>query len=263
MGAEDQFGNSERRSRILDMLHADGRVRVTDLVRTLGVTDTSIRRDLASLEEEGKLRRVHGGAVTLPADPRAERFTEKQSLRLAEKRRIGAAAAEMVEQGNVLIVDSGTTTLQVAAAISGTLRSGGMLTIVTNSLPLVDELRTWPAPNVVLLGGYYLPDYQATVGPQAIEQLSRISADKVFLGADGLTVAEGITTGHVLMADVDRLMAERARQVILTTDSSKLGRAGLARVIPLPRIHLLVTDRDAPPDIVAAIRAEGVEVRLV
>jgi DeoR/GlpR family transcriptional regulator of sugar metabolism len=263
MGAQDLFRTSERRSRILDMLHEDGHVRVTDLVRTLGVTDTSIRRDLTSLEDEGKLRRVHGGAVPLPADPRAERYSEKLSLRLAEKRRIGAAAAEMVEPGDVLIIDSGTTTLQVATGISGTLRSGGLLTIVTNSLPLADELRTWPAPNLVLLGGYYLPDYQATVGPQATEQLSRISADKVFLGADGLTAAEGLTTGHVLMADLDRLMAERARQVIVTVDSSKLGCAGLARVIAIGQIHVMITDRDAPPDVVDAIRAEGVEVRLV
>jgi DeoR family transcriptional regulator, aga operon transcriptional repressor len=263
MRAEDRFRTFERRSHILNILNEDGRVRVADLVAALGVTDTSIRRDLVCLEGEGRLRRVHGGAVTLPADPRAQRFTEKQSLRLTEKRRIGAAAAEMVEPGDVLIVDSGTTTLQVAAAISGTLRSGGMLTVVTNSLPLVDELRTWPAPNLVLLGGYYLPDYQATVGPQAIEQLSLISADKVFLGADGLTVAEGITTGHVLMADVDRLMAERARQVILTTDSSKLGRPGLARVIAIQQIHVVITDQEAPVDIVNALRAEGVEVRLV
>ncbi len=172
----------------------------------------------------------------------------------------------MVEPGDVLIINSGTTTLQVAAGISGTLRSGGLLTIVTNSLPLADELRTWPAPTLFLcfLGGYYLPDYQATVGPQAIEQLSRISADKVFLGADELTAAEGLTTGHVLMADLDRLMAQpRARRVVVTVDSSKLGYAGLARVIAIRQIHVLITDRDAPPNVVDAIRAESVEVRLV
>jgi DeoR/GlpR family transcriptional regulator of sugar metabolism len=263
MGSQDTYRTSERRSHILDLLNEGGRVRVTDLVHALGVTDTSIRRDLTVLEGEGKLRRVHGGAVSLPADPRAERYGEKLSLRLADKRRIGAAAAEMVEPGDVLIIDSGTTTLQVAAGISGTLRTGGMLTIVTNSLPLAGEMRTWPAPNVILLGGYYLPDYQATVGPQAVDQLSHISADRVFLGADGLTLSEGLTTGHVLLADLGRLMVERARQVILTADSSKLGRAGLVRVIAVRQIHVVITDRDAPPEAVEAIRAEGVEVRLV
>ena len=137
------------------------------------------------------------------------------------------------------------------------------MTVVTNSIPLSQEMQTWPSPNLILLGGLYLPDYQATVGLNALENLSRIMTDKALLGADGLTLSEGITTGHVLMADVDRLMAERARQVILTTDSSKLGRAGFATVIPIQKIHILITDHDAPPDVVAAIRAEGVEVRMV
>lgn len=138
-----------------------------------------------------------------------------------------------------------------------------MLTVVTNSIPLSQEMQAWPSPNLILLGGLCLSDYQATVGPHALEDLSRISADKAFLGADGLTVAEGLTTGHVLMADFDRLMAQRARQVILTVDSSKLGFAGLVRVIDVKQIHLIITDRDAPPEVVDAIRAEGVEVRLV
>lgn len=263
MAPSEDLPTPERRARILELLSERGHIRVADLVSTLGVTDTSIRRDLDSLESEGRLRRIHGGAVPVPTDLRAQRYGELLHLHLAEKRRIGAAAAEMVNAGDVLILDSGTTTLQVAANIPNALRTGGMLTIVTNSLPLADEMRAWPAPNLVLLGGYYLPDYQATVGSQALEQLGHISADKVFLGADGLTRAEGITTSHVLMADLDRLMAERSRKVIVTTDSSKLGRPGLVRVIGIERVHLVITGREAPPDVVDAIRGEGVEVRLV
>jgi DeoR family transcriptional regulator, aga operon transcriptional repressor len=263
MSAAEELRTPERRARIVELLNERGHVRVAELVSTLGVTDTSIRRDLVLLESEGQLRRVHGGAVPMPTDLRAQRYGEKLQHHQAEKRRIGAAAAEMVNAGDVLIFDSGTTTLQVAANIPSSLRTGGMLTVVTNSLPLAEEMRAWPSPNLVLLGGYFLPDYQATVGPTALEQLGHISADKVFLGADGLTLAEGITTGHVLMADLDRLMAERSRQVILTADGSKLGRAGLVRVVGIDRIHLVITDRDAPPEIVDAIRAEGVEVRLV
>lgn len=263
MAGSDDLRTPERRARILELLSERGHVRVVDLVSTLGVTDTSIRRDLATLEGEGRLRRIHGGAVPIPTDLRAQRYGELLHQHLAEKRRIGAAAAEIVNAGDILILDSGTTTLQVAANIPNSLRTGGMLTVVTNSLPLADEMRAWPAPNLVLLGGYYLPDYQATVGPQAVEQLSRISADKVFLGADGLTLAEGITTGHVLLADLGRLMAERSRQVILTTDSSKLGRPGLVQIIGIRHVGLVITDRDAPPELVEAIRAVGVEVRLV
>jgi DeoR family transcriptional regulator of aga operon len=263
MIASESLPTPERRSRILTLLDESGRVRVSDLVAELGVTDTSIRRDLAILEAEGKLRRVHGGALPMPTNLREARYGELLNLHLAEKRRIGAAAAEMVSPGDVLIVDSGTTPLQMAASVPAPLRMTGDLTIVTNSLPLAYELRAWPAPNLIVLGGYYLPDYQATVGPNAIEQLSRITADKAFLGTDGLTTEEGSTTGHVLIAELGRLMAERSRQVILTADSSKLGHAGLVQVIGLRMIHVLITDRDANPDIVDAIRAEGVEVRTV
>jgi len=253
----------ERRARILELLDQQGQVRVTELVSALGVTDTSIRRDLDILEGEGQLRRVHGGAVPLPQDFRAERYGEMLHLHLAEKRRIGAAAASMISPGDVLILDSGTTSLQVAVNIPAPLRTGGMLTIVTNSLPLAEETRAWPSPNLLLLGGFYMPDYQATAGPQALEQLSQITADKAFLGADGITLADGITTSHVLMADLDRMMVERARQVILTVDSSKLGRAGLVHVAGIRQIHVVITDRKAPPEVVEGLRAEGVTVQLV
>jgi len=252
-----------RRARILELLNQQGQVRVTELVAALGVTDTSIRRDLDILEGEGQLRRVHGGAVPLPQDFRAERYSEKLHLHLAEKSRIGAAAASMISPGEVLIFDSGTTALQVAVNIPAPLRTAGMLTFVTNSLPLAEEMRAWPSPNLLMLGGFYMPDYQATVGPQALEQLSQITADKAFLGADGITLADGITTSHVLMADLDRMMVERARQVILTVDSSKLGRAGLVHVAGIRQIHVVITDRKAPPEVVEGLRAEGVTVQLV
>lgn len=257
------ISTAERRAQIVQLALEREMIRVAELVSKFGVTDTSIRRDLAILESEGRLRRVHGGAVSTPAHHRVVSYTEKRRLRIADKQRIGAAAAELINAGEVLLFDSGTTTLQVAMNIPPHLRAGNDLTLVTNSLPLVEEARAWPSPNLILLGGMYLPDYQATVGPQAVSQLLQITADRVFLGADGLTLKGGITTAHILMAEIDRLMAERARQVIVVTDSSKLGRAGFVPIIPVKQIHLLITDTQAPADMVAAIRAEGVEVRLV
>jgi DeoR/GlpR family transcriptional regulator of sugar metabolism len=253
---------SERRERIAQLVADRQMVRVAALVSDFGVTDTSIRRDLAILESEGRLRRVHGGALAVPRDIRAGWYNEKARHHLAEKQRIGAAAAELITPGDILVFDSGTTTLQVASNIPAPLRTGGMLTLITNSFPLVEMVRSWPAPNLIFLGGLWLPDYQATVGPQALEQLRTITADKVFLGADGLTLAEGITTAHILMAEIDRSMAERARHVILTADSSKLDRAGLVPIVPIHMIHTMITDTGAPPDTVAAIRDQGVEVIL-
>lgn len=263
MAEQSDLQATERRERIAHLVSERQTVRVAALVSDFGVTDTSIRRDLAILESEGRLRRVHGGAMAVPEDVRARWYSEKARFRQVEKHRIGAAAAELIAPGEVLIFDSGTTTLQVANNIPPHLRTGGMLTLITNSFPLVEMVRSWPSPNVIFLGGLWLPDYQATVGPQALEQLRLISGDKVFLGADGLTLGEGITTAHILMAELDRTMAERARRVILTVDSSKLGRAGLIPIIPINMIHTMITDTDAPVDTVAALRDQGVDVLLV
>lgn len=251
---------SARRASIARIL-ADGRhVRVAELVEEFGVTDTSIRRDLTILEAEGLLRRVHGGAIGLQDGTRGRRYSEKLQHRLAQKKRIGAAAAERVGPGEVVILNSGTTTLQVVASIATHLREASALSLVTNSLPIAEQVRSWPAPNLILLGGFYLADEQATVGPQTQGRLRDISADWAFLGADGVTLEEGTTTGHLLMADLDRLMADRARQVVITVDSSKLGHSGLVHVLDLGRIHMLITDTEADARMLEAIRREGVEV---
>ena len=253
---------AERRLHITRLITEQGMVRSSELMMLFDISDTSIRRDLNILEDEGHIKRVHGGAIANTHD-RTASFIEKMRDHLAEKQRIGQAAAQLIHEREAILFDSGTTTLQVAMHIPKHLRTSTMLTIVTNSIALVEEVRIWPSSNLVLLGGMYLPDYHATVGPQAIEQLQKIMADKVFLGAEGLTVSEGITTAHTLMAEVDGTMARRAQQVIVTTDSSKLGRPGVNRIISLDKIDLVITDTGAPKEIVDAIREQGVEVWVV
>lgn len=260
-GSEDRQ-SAARLTRITEMLEARGSVRTADLVATLGVTDTSVRRDLATLEAQGRLVRVHGGAVAPPRDPRAERFAAQSRLHRSAKKRIGTLAAGLVRPGEILLFDAGTTAFQVAASLPEALRASGRLTIVTNSYPLIHELRTWPAPNCIFLGGLYLPDFEASVGPIALGQLQAMTADRAFLGADGLTLEGGMTTAHVLMADLDRTMAERSRAVVLVADSSKLGRAGFYPVLPIDRLTTIVTDRGASPEMVEDLRARGLEVLL-
>lgn len=245
------------------MLQEGRRLRVADLVREFGVTDTSIRRDLAILEAKGQLLRVHGGAVARESFNDTRPLTDRMRLHLAEKQRIGKAAAGLIKPGEIVLFDCGTTTLQVAAQIPPTLRTSGMLTIITNSLRLAEDILTWPAPNLILLGGLCMPDYQAIAGASALEQLQHLAADKAFLGVDGLTIEDGATTADILMAELNRLMAERARQVILVTDSSKLGRAGFEPIARVDQIHHLVTDTSAPLDLVEALRAQGVQVDMV
>jgi DeoR/GlpR family transcriptional regulator of sugar metabolism len=134
---------------------------------------------------------------------------------------------------------------------------------VTNSLPVSQEVLAWPSPNLIVLGGIYLPDYQATAGPQTLHQLNELTADCVFLGTDGLTLNGGVTTANILMAEVDRLMVERSRKAVLVTDSSKFGRIGFVPAAPLNRFQMVITDTGAPIEMVSRIRDLGVEVRLV
>jgi DeoR/GlpR family transcriptional regulator of sugar metabolism len=259
----EEMSAAERRSQIAQMVLEKGRVLVADLVSQFEVTETSIRRDLTLLEQGNRLKRVHGGAIPIPGSSRTDSFAEKRELHISAKQRIGKAAAELIKTKDIVLLDSGTTTLQVVRQIPSSLRNSSMITLVTNSQPIAQEVLSWPSPNLTILGGLYLPDYQATVGPQTLSQLQELRADKVFLGTDGLTLASGATTADILMAEVDRMMVEHSRQIILVTDSSKFGRVGFVPIKPANAIHTLITDTNAPPDIVQAIRDMGVEVLLV
>ena len=252
-----------RRARIAERLLQVEALRVADLTREFGVSDTIIRRDLTQLEQQGRLRRVRGGAVAHAGYRRSEALASRRQTRLEDKRRIGAAAASRVAAGEVLLFDGGTTTLQVMRHLPASLQNGNQLTVVTNALSILAEAQNWLSPNLSLIGGLYLPEYQTTAGPQAVAQLREMTADKAFLGIDGLTLEGGITTAHVLMAEMARAMAERARQVIVVSDSSKLGRAGFVPILPLPRVHTLITDTGAEAQFIAAVRSQGVEVMLV
>ncbi len=254
---------AERRSQIAQMVLENGKVLVADLVRQFNITETSIRRDLNLLEEGGRLKRIHGGAIPIPGNSRTDSFAEKKDLHISAKERIGRAAAELIKPKDIVLLDSGTTTLQVVRHIPSALRNSNMVTLVTNSQPIAQEVLTWPSPNLTILGGLYLPDYQATVGPQTLVQLQELTADKVFLGADGLTLGSGATTANILMAEVDRNMAEHSREVILVTDSSKIGRVGFVPIKALNSIHILITDTSAPPDFVQSMIDLGVQVLVV
>jgi DeoR family fructose operon transcriptional repressor len=252
----------ERRELIANRVIERGRVQVADLTLEFGLTDTSIRRDLTILEEMGQLRRVHGGAVSTARALQVASFEDKMHFRGTEKLRIGARAVEHVHPDDVVILDSGTTVLQLARQLPVQRRLPGALRIVTNSVTLTEEIGIWAAPNLLLLGGIYLPDYQATVGPEALEGLGQLTADAAFLGCDGWTMAGGITTAHPLIAEVGRMMAERARKVIVLVDSTKLLRAGFVSIIPTDRIDLMITDEGAPAEIVSMLEDQGVEVEL-
>ncbi len=252
----------DRRRAIARVLEDEGRVSVADLAVRFGVTDVSIRRDLVTLEDSGQLRRVHGGAVATARNRHDGAYATKARDNRELKSRIGSAAAALVRPADIVVFDSGSTAAQVATHVHGSLRRANAITVVTNSLPVIEEISGWDSPHLIVLGGLYLPDYQAFVGPQTVADLRELSADVVFLGCDGLTLETGLTTPHVLVAEVAATMVARAQRVVAVADATKLGRRGFTPIVPLGSVHVLVTNVEANPDEVARARELGIEVIL-
>jgi DeoR/GlpR family transcriptional regulator of sugar metabolism len=255
--------SDRRKLAILEELANTRQVSVSGLSDRFGVSEVSIRRDLADLEELGLLRRVRGGAQSVPQTILEWSYSEKMSMQKQQKERIGRVAATMIKSGDVIIMDSGTTVVYVARQIPRELLLSGELTVITCSVPLVRELGAWPGVNLIVLGGIYLRSQEVVVGPQAIAALASLHANKMFLGAGGLTLEVGATTATVLDAEVDRASATSSDQVIAVIDSTKIGRRGLATVVPLSEIDILITDTGAPQDFVRHARGLGVDVQLV
>jgi len=252
----------QRRFQIMALLESQRRISTRDLSAQLGVADASIRRDLVILEELGLLKRVPDGAVAIPHYLRGKEHTTKMNFNREKKERIGQVAAGLIQTGESVILDSGTTPLQIARHICSDLRLSGGLTIYTASLPIFHEIGSCPGIRLMLLGGIYMPEHEALIGPQTIKNLQEVRADKIFLGTDGITLSKGVTTAGVLEADVNQYMLRASEEVIVVTDSSKIGIIGLVSLIQLNQVNKLVTDREAPPEFVEAVCDLGVEVIL-
>lgn len=252
----------QRRALIHEYLANNQLATVADLSSRFGVSEVSIRRDLERLETAGLLKRVHGGAVAIPEPILGQSHAAKMRRYVDQKVRIGQAAAGLIARGDRVIFDSGTTPLQVARQIPGDLLDAGRLTVITASLPIAYELGPWKSVHLILLGGIYLPEHEELVGPMALANVRGLHADKLFLGADGLTFSHGVTTANLLEAELDRALIEAVSQVIVVSDSSKIGLVGLTTVLPIEEVHTLITDEGAPADFVSALREQGVEVIL-
>ena len=255
-------GPDSRRVAIAEEARASGMVRVSDLSRRFGVSTVSIRRDLAKLEEIGLLKRVYGGAVSLPSASLARSYETKLKHRLEEKKRIGRAAVGTIRDGDCVILDSGTTVLQIARALLSSVGDIGQLTVITPSFPVFRELSMVEDVQLFVLGGMYLPEYQTLVGPQTLACLRGFHANKLFLGSDGLSLDHGVTTAHVLEAEVSRAMVKAASEIIVVADSSKIDSVGFTTIIPVTDVHKLITDSEAPDEFVRELERRGVEVVL-
>jgi len=236
---------AERRQAILDQVRDRGYVRAVELTSALHVDSSTIRRDMERLERAGLIRRMHGGALPAdPADTIDTPYEVRRSQRLAEKTAIGAAAAELVEDGQSVLIDNGSTAYQVASAL-GSYRD---LTVVTNDLMVAMCLRNQGVRQVHVTGGLLLDTVFTLVGPVATHAVEGLHVDWAFLGAEGVDPDAGITNINVVEIPLKRAMIAAARNVAVVADSSKLGRRSLATVCALDDVDAVITDDGIPAE---------------
>jgi DeoR/GlpR family transcriptional regulator of sugar metabolism len=230
----------QRQARILEELDRRGGVRVSDLVRLLGVSDMTVRRDLEALQSRGLLDKVHGGATARTDGSTNEPGFEAKSVReLAEKEAIGRRAAELVEPGTAVAMTAGTTTY----ALARHLATVPALTVVTNSIRVAEVLhQTERSDRTVLLTGGLRTPSDALVGPIAVEALRSLHVDVCFMGVHGMDEDAGFTTPNLMEAETNRAMVAAARRLVVVADSTKWGVLGLSRMARLQDASVLVSD---------------------
>ena len=246
--------NHERRSRLLDLIRVRGFAPLEELVRELGVSESTVRRDLDALEEQGTARRTHGGVLYAGGRPRLAEFDERQPANWAAKRAIAVRAAAIIGDGETVLLDGGTTTYEVARLLVG--RS---LQVVTNSLPVANLFASESRSDLVLLGGYVSPRTGVCLGPYANELLGRLHVTTTVLSAAGIA-DEGLFYAHLLLAETEQAMLKAAGRVIVVADSSKFGHKSLTLVSGLDAIDMYVSDEGLPEAWRQKIAAAGSEL---
>jgi len=256
----EPMGLEQRRRAIRGLLQEQPQVSVVELARRFGVSAVTVRADLTALDDIGALVRVHGGAL-----PRSESdelpIDIKQNFHRAEKMRIAAAAVELIENGQTIILDSGTTTAEIAKLIRGLKLQS--LNVITNALNIAVLLASAPFIDLIIPGGMLRRRSWSLSGHAAESAIRDLQADTLFLGVDSLDPQVGLMTPYPLEAQLNAQMIRIARRVIAVTDSSKLLRRNLSVISNVDQVDLLITDRAADARAIKAMRARGVEVKLV
>ncbi|OEJ25774.1 alkaline phosphatase [Streptomyces agglomeratus] len=266
----------ERWSALLELLAAEGRLDVEEAATTLEVSAATIRRDLDELAEQQMLVRTRGGAIAHGVSYELP-LRYKSSRHASEKQRIAAAAADLVADGDVVGLNGGTTTTEVARALAlrasapgsgGGAGAGGgpgpgggpVLTVVTNALNIAGELTVRPQIKLVVTGGVARPQTYELVGPLTMGVLNEVVLDVVILGVDGLDPQLGVMAHQEDEASISRLFAERSHRVIVVTDSSKMGKRAFARICGLDRIDVVVTDSAISAEAAGRLTDAGIKV---
>ena len=245
-----------RRRLLVDLIARQGFATLEELVKALGVSESTVRRDLEALDLAGAVKRTHGGAVysfevrTMPA------LEDRAAAAAAEKQAIGRAMAALIEDGESVLLDGGTTTLEVARALIGR-----PLQVVTNSLPIAQLLASSPIIDLILIGGYVYPRTGVAIGPLAVATMKGVRVRKAILGAGGI-VAEGVYNSNVLLAETERQMMSCGQEVVVVADHTKFGRLALAHLCGLDEVQRVVSDGGLDDESRAWLEEAGVRLHL-
>lgn len=226
------------------------------LSERLGVSQATIRSDLDALAAQNLLTRTHGGAIAASRTGLELSFEVRRRLHTVQKERIAVAAAAMVADGDAILLDASTTALALANQIKGRHE----LTVLTNGLFIALALLEAPGITILMPGGFVRRDSVSLVGTEGHDMICKYNFQKGFFGAKGITLEEGLTDVNEFEVAIKRDMVARARQVIAIVDSSKWGKVGFASFASIDQVDCVITDEDAPPDMVAALRQAGVNV---
>jgi DeoR family transcriptional regulator of aga operon len=250
------ISGTDRQLQILQLLERRQRISVGELCATFEVSQATARRDLESLASQGKIQRVHGGAIALNQAPPEQPILQRQSEQADEKIRIGQAAAALVQDGETVFLGSGTTVLEAARLLRGRQE----LTVLTNSLPVVNALAGARGIAVICLGGMLRESELSFIGHITEQALAEVRADKVFIGTRAISLEYGLTNEYLPETMTDRAILKAGKEIIVLADHTKFGRAATVRLAPLEGIHIIITDRQTPRDKLEAVQSRGLRV---
>jgi DeoR family transcriptional regulator of aga operon len=251
----------ERRRRIMELLDAQERVTVDELVSHFEVSAVTIRGDLDALANAGAVVRSHGGALKRVDAPEDMPITVKETLHHSEKVRIAHAACQMIRDGETIMLDSGTTTAEIARQLK--FLKLHSLNVITNALNIAVELANLPTVRVIMIGGILRQMSYSLCGPHAEQTLRLLHADRLFLAVDGLDPEIGLMTPDVLEAQLNAVMIQVSREVVVVADSTKFQRRSLSVIAKMDSVHKVITDEGVKPDMVAALKSRNIEVVIV
>lgn len=256
MSLDHKRTTTERRVIILQQLDLNGQVDVKTLSKELQVSEVTIRNDLNKLEEKKVLIRARGGAFKTDRVAVDFDISDKNKLQLHEKKRIGRVAAGLIEDGDTIILDSGTTTVEITKHLSGFKN----LTIITNALNVASALSEQKNINVIIPGGFLKKNSLSLVGANSEESFRNYFCDKLFLAVDGFNTNHGLSTPNVEEAFLNRIMIEISKKVIVVADSSKFMKRSFAVIAPISKVDTVVTDAGIPPRYQKELENAGVNV---